>query len=168
MAVAQTHPTFRKCLGPRRHFPKKGCLRHQAIKLAHLKGVKAWGCPLKLKVYPETRHTRSDPCRWYHLLETVVQNYSNYIMGTLCCFFLLLSSFLAAVIKFLFLSSFIHKHLYHLYIIYISTHLYISFVCDTWKKRQNDIYILIKTESKKIKFATSYLTDHPHHIFHLL
>ena len=56
-----------KCLGPHGHSPKKSRLRCHAINLTPPKRVKAClDAPLKLEVCPERRHTRPDPCRWYH------------------------------------------------------------------------------------------------------
>ena len=66
---------FQKCLGPRRHSPKKGRLRRQAINLTTPRRVKAWGDgPLRLEDVsqgtpwptdrppPQPEHTRPDPC----------------------------------------------------------------------------------------------------------
>ena len=51
------------CLGPCRHSLKKGRLRRQAINLTPPRRVKACGDgPLRLKVCPETGHTRLDMC----------------------------------------------------------------------------------------------------------
>ena len=51
----------KKCLGPYRHSPEKGCLRCQAINLNLPRRVKAWlDCPLRLELCPMTTHpTRS-------------------------------------------------------------------------------------------------------------